>query len=404
MDGIPERVALVSLHTSPAEQAGVGDAGGMNVAIRSLARELAARGVTVDLLTRAITQPRDWQLESGVTVYELAAGSPGPMRKNELAQVSDEFGEAVSALAAQRRYEIIHAHYWLSGIATLPVALALGVPFVQSFHTLGAMKNRLAPPGSVLEGEQRIRSEAYLATQANAIVVGSAAEATALIDEVRAPANSVWVVPPGVDIELFHPNRGDTGRQFRGELSIAHGAPILAVAGRIQPLKGQELAIRALAEIRVDTPPVLVIAGEATPGDDEYLAGLQLVASELGVADRVRFVGALERDDLAELFAVASLTLVPSHSETFGLVALESAASGTPVVGYRSTGLVESVVEGRTGVLVDSRDPADWAATITNLLADGTALHALSETARDHALGHTWAVSATALLSIYSSL
>ena len=401
---MPARVAMVSLHTSPAAQAGTGDAGGMNVAILSLAGELAARGVAVDLLTRANTEPGMRQLEPGVTLYELAAGGTGALGKEDMAAVSDEFGEAVSALAAERRYDILHAHYWLSGIAALPAALALDIPLVQSFHTVAAMKNRLSPPGTAPESERRVRSEAYLASQANAIVVGSAAEATALVEDVRAPAGSVWVVPPGVDVDLFRPNRRDAAHRIRAELSIAPGVPVLAIAGRIQPLKDQALAIRMLGRLRSDPGPVLVVAGEATPGDDSYLVGLHTIATELGVADRVHFVGALARKELAELLAMASLTLVPSHSETFGLVALESAASGTPVVGYRSSGLMESVAEGRSGVLVDSRDPADWAETVANLLADETELRALSESARNHSLAHTWAVSATALLSIYGSL
>jgi len=404
MVGIPERVAMVSLHTSPADQAGTGDAGGMNVAIRSLASELAVRGVSVDLITRAVSEPGMRQLEPGVRVYELAAGGVGPVGKDDLAAVSDEFGEAVASLAAERNYDVIHAHYWLSGVATLPVALELGLPFVQSFHTLAAMKEKTAPSGTAPESERRLKTETYLASQASAIVAGSAAEATALIEDVHAPVGAVWVIPPGVDVDLFRPNRGRRGGSVHRSLATDGEAPILAVAGRIQPLKGQDLAIRAFAAVRNAPQPVLVIAGEATPGDEPYADGLLELAVELGVADRVHFVGALDRERLADLFAVSALTLVPSHSETFGLVALESAASGTPVIGSSTTGLVESVADGRSGVLVASRDPQAWASEISALLEDAPRRHLMSESAREHALSHTWAVSATALLSIYSSL
>ncbi len=408
MVGIPSRVALVSMHTSPAVQPGAGDAGGMNVALRSIATELAVRGVEVDLLTRATGAASERRLEPGVVLHELAAGPQGPIPRGELAAVSDEFGEAVAALAGRRRarYDLIHAHYWLSGIAALPVALELGLPFVQSFHTLAALKERNPAPGSTPEPDRRRHSEQYLAGQATAIVAGSAAEATVLIDEVRAPAERVWVIPPGVDVDLFRPNRTDAEERTREELAVAPGRPILVVAGRVQPLKDQELAIRALAELHAlrGWAPVLVVAGEATPGDEAYAAHLLSLAQELGVAEDVRFVGALRRDRLAELFTAASVTVLPSHSETFGLVALESAASGTPVVGYRGSGMVESIAEGRSGLLVDTREPRDWAEVIARLLDDPQALAHLAGTARDHALAYTWAASATALLGVYGSL
>lgn len=412
MAGFPSRVAFVSMHTSPAAQPGTADAGGMNVALRSLATELAGRNVHVDLLTRAEREPAERELEPGVTLHELEAGPRGPILKDNLAAVTDEFGEAVATLARRTHspIDLIHAHYWLSGIATLPVALELGLPFVQSFHTLAAMKNSLAPAAihaaTPAESDRRIHSEAYLAAQSTAVVAGSAVEATFLIDEVRAPPDRVWVIPPGVDIDLFRPNRADASSRVRDEWAIAPGRPILVTAGRVQPLKDQELAIRTLAAIHTARggSPVLVIVGEATPGDEGYVAHLRNVAAEVGVDQDVRFVGALTRGALAELFAAATLTLVTSHSETFGLVALESAASGTPVVGFRGSGMLESISEGVSGVLVDSRDPQSWAMEIGRLLDDRAVLDQLSATARQHAIGYTWAASAAALLSVYGSL
>lgn len=396
------------MHTSPAAQPGTADAGGMNVALRSLASELAGRGVVVELLTRALGEPSERELEPGVILHELAAGPRGSIPKEDLPAVSDEFGEAVAALARRpgERFDLIHAHYWLSGIATLPVALELGLPFVQSFHTLAAMKNALAAPSAYREPARRVQSEAYLAAQATAIVAGSAAEATFLIDAVRAPADRVWVIPPGADIDVFRPNRADAEARVRQEWGIGSERPILVVAGRVQPLKDQELAIRTLAALHSihGGAPVLIVAGETTPGDDGYFAALRTLAAELGVEQDVHFAGALGRRALAELFAAATLTLVTSHSETFGLVALESAASGTPVVGFRGSGMMESISEGESGVLVDSRDPRVWAETIVRLLDDESLLGALSRSARHHALGYTWAASATALLGVYGSL
>jgi D-inositol-3-phosphate glycosyltransferase len=193
---------------------------------------------------------------------------------------------------------------------------------------------------------------------------------------------------------------------MRGKLRLAGDRPVIVVAARIQPLKDQELAIRAFAEVHAlrGWDPVLVLAGAETPGDEEYGRMLRSLAVSLGVSDDVRFVGALSRDDLADLFAMASLTLVPSHSETFGLVALESAASGTPVIGYRGGGLVEAIAEGASGVLVDSRDPGEWASVIALLLSDPVQLERLQFSARHHALGFTWGATATALLGVYSAL
>jgi D-inositol-3-phosphate glycosyltransferase len=387
---------MVSLHTSPAAQPGTGDSGGMNVAILSLAGQLARRGVTVDLLTRAVGEPGSRSLFDGVTIHELAAGPRGPLQKERLGEVADEFGEAVATLAGRRapRFDVIHAHYWLSGLATLPVALELGLPFVQSFHTVAAMKNAIA---GVDEPERRVRIEMYLANQASAIVAGSAAEATALIDLARAPADHLWVIPPGVDVDLFTPARADAAAaRIRSELAIDPARPIIAVVGRLQPLKDQELAIRALALARPG--PVMVVAGEATPGDEDYVASLRALGGE------VRFVGALPRERLADLLAAASLTVLPSRSETFGIVALESAASGTPVIAYRGSGMVESVADGVSGVLVDSRDPADWAGTIDQLLTDAGRLAALGVRARHHAEPYTWAASAASMLALYRSL
>ncbi|MHC5796900.1 glycosyltransferase [Lacisediminihabitans sp. FW035] len=409
MTGTPNRVALVSMHTSPAALAGSGDSGGMNVSLLATATELALRGVEVDLITRATGDAAVTALAEGVELHELAAGPRGILPKEHLGEVADEFGEAVAQLTGRQaaRYDVIHAHYWLSGLATLPVALELGLPFVQSFHTLAAMKNAALAPGQEPEPERRLRTEMYLANQASAVVAGSSAEVTSLIDDVRAPADRVWVIPPGVDVNLFTPARaGAADARVRSELGIALGRPIIAIVGRVQPLKDQELAIRVLAELHGlrGAAPVLVVAGEATPGEDGYASSLHSIAAELGVLAEVRFAGALSRERLADLLAIATVTLVPSHSETFGLVALESAASGTPVIAFRGGGLVESVSAGVSGLLVDSRDPRAWAQATVSLLDDGAGLQRLSGFARHYAEGFTWAATATALIGVYASL
>lgn len=403
-DGL-RRIAMVSMHTSPVDAPGSGDAGGMNVAMLAIATELAKRGVEVDLLTRASAEPKDVELADGVHLHSLAAGPPIPIPKYRLVDVADDFGEAVATLAGRSapRYDLLHAHYWLSGLATLPVAIELGIPFVQSFHTLGAMKNRSLAPGDEPEPEGRLRGEAFLGSQADAVVAGSAAEVMALIDDLHTPAERLWVIPPGVDTELFDPSRVRHEAALRSHLGLPSGRPILVIAGRVQPLKDQELGIRILAELPMISPgAILVIAGDSM--DADYRARLDAVAADLRVTEDVFFVGALEREILADLYAAAEFTLVTSHSETFGLAALESAASGTPVIAYRGTGLVESVGDRESGYLLDSRDPTAWADVILGHRVDGNRVAAMRRTAREFAEGFTWATSAASHLALYESL
>ncbi len=396
---------MVSMHTSPADAPGTGDAGGMNVAILALAEQLAQRGVEVDLLTRATAVPTELRLADGVTLHALAAGPATPVPKSRLVDVADEFGEAVATLVGrpEPRYDLVHAHYWLSGLSTLPVAIELGLPFVQTFHTLAAMKNRMLAPGDIPEHEGRLRGEAFLANQADAIVAGSVAEVETLIDDLRAPAERLWVIPPGVDTELFTPARARNDRAVRARLGLEPDRPLLVVAGRIQPLKDQELGIRILAELSMVAPsPILVIAGEAA--DAAYRARLEQTAAQHGLEPDVRLVGALDRETLADLLAAAEFTLVTSYSETFGLVALESASSGTPVIAFRGTGLVESVSDGESGYLMNSRDPSEWAAAILAHRADGARVARMGHSGRTFAEGFTWATAAASHLALYESL
>lgn len=406
MAGVIQRVAMVSMHTSPVAKAGTRDAGGMNVAILGVAAELAIRGVEVDLLTRAEGRPGTKQLLPGVRLHELAAGRPGPLALKDLPAVTDEFGEAVAVLArgGGTPFDLFHAHYWLSGLAVLPVALELDVPLVQSFHTVAAMRNASLAPGAPVEPERRTRTEGYLAQQATAVIAASSAEAGVLIDEVGAPPDRIWIVPPGVDLALFSPRPDTVHERVRMTLDIDDDRPIVVVVGRVQPVKGQDLAIRAVAGVRLRGPsPVLVVVGEETPGDTGFTDRLRALAHELGIADSVRFAGALYRDALADLLSAASVTLIPSFSETFGLVALESAASGTPVIAYRASGLVESVADGVSGALLGTRDPAVWAAELSAMLEDPLRRARLASSARVHAERFTWGATAASLLGVYAT-
>lgn len=388
-----ERVAMVSMHTSPAAQPGAGDAGSMNVAILGVAAELALRGAEVDLLTRAAGRPRVTELLPGVLLHELEAGS-GPLAAGELAGVADEFGEAVAVLGRRMPFDVVHAHHWLSGLAALPVAIELGVPFVQSFHSLATMRGE--------QHERRLRSESFLSTQADAVIAASSAEAAVLIDRVGAPADRTWIIPPGVDLRLFAPRTEPERAAIRRRIGVEADRPLVVMAGRVHPGKGHELAVRALAELHGlrGWAPVLAIAGEVATGEEAFAAGVQRLAIELGVAAEVRWLGALDREALAELLGSADVTVMPSESEAFGLVALESAATATPVVASRTGGLVEAVGEG--GVLLDSWEPHAWAIELAALLEHEERRSTLGIAARVHAERYTWAAAATGLLGVYA--
>lgn len=400
-----ERVAMIAMHTSPAAPPGTADAGGLNVTTLGLATELALRGVEVDLITRATAGAQQSSVFPGIMLHELEAG-PGGLPKERLPEVSDEFGEQLARLARRRGYDVLHAHYWLSGIAALPVAIELDRPLVQSFHTLAVMKNALAGEGQPAEPEQRLRSEMFLAHQADATVAVSSAEATVLLDDVGAPADRTWVIPPGVDTGRFSPRGPASHIAVRASLGLEPDRPLVVVAGRVQPLKGHELAVRALAELHAlrGWAPLLVIAGEVTPGQDPFADRLRALADELGVGADVRFVGALGRDALADLLSAAHLTLVPSYSETFGLVALESAACGTPVLASRVGGLPEAVQEGVSGLLLGTREPRYWATEMALLIEDDERREALGRSARTHAERFTWGAAAASLLGVYAAV
>ncbi|WP_206446169.1 glycosyltransferase [Agrococcus sp. KRD186] len=364
----PLRVAVVSMHTSPADRPGKGDAGGLNVLVLESAMALAARGNRVDIFTRSSGAPHTESLAPGVALHALETGG-GIVRKHELPNLADEFGDQLQrfAFAADEPFDVIHAHYWLSGLAALPVALSLGMPIVQTFHTLAEEKNRRIGDDDRPEPERRLLTERYLANEVDAIAAVSRAEVDVLCDGVGASAERVWLVPPAVDTMLFQPAPLAARMDVRARLGVRPEDGLVVCVGRVQPLKGQELAVRMLQHL---PGAVLVLAGDATPGSERYLESLHDLARDLGVEGRVRHIGSLDREALAQLLDAADVVVVPSRTESFGLVPLEAAASGTPVVASRVGGLVESVIDGETGILVDGRDPMDWAQAVGSILED----------------------------------
>lgn len=393
------RITLVSLHTSPNETPGSGDAGGMNVVVREAARALRRLGHDVTLVTRhSAVIPAGRHHMDGNLLVALPVGDPH-LTKEHLPKLVGEFTGELLALPEFRRADVVHAHYWLSGVAAEPAARALSIPLVTSFHTVGAEKQRHARSR---EPRVRLQGEALL-TARTVIVAGSESELQAITDAYGAPQLGARLIHPGVDTSLFAPKlslppvgRGNAAQGLR-----------ITVLGRVQPFKGQDLALDAFEmfvtqypELAVDA--TLTIAGEATPGDAAFLEGLRAQAANAELP--VTFLPAQSRRESARLLGKSDLVLVPSHSETFGLVALEAAATGTPVIASASGGLREAVSHGNTGMLIEGRDPADWARAIAALAEDRARLHELGRDARKSVASRDWSSHAEQLMNVYESI
>ena len=369
----------------------------MNVVVRHQAEAMAALGHQVEILTRRSSpeMPAARRLAAGVTLRYLDAGPLRSVPKGDHEGFIDEFRAQAGTLGP---WDVIHSHHWFSGMAMLPLARELGVPHVQSFHSIAADEATPLSAGERPESVGRMAGEAWLARESDAIVAVSAAEAVTVIDRLGGSADRVTVVLPGVDGTLFHPLRAPAATRS----STEHGYAV--VAGRLQPLKGLDLAIEALAAVPSHLRPDLVIAGDASADFTGYIDELGRLADRHGIGDRVRFVGPRSRVDLAELFRGARVVLVPSHSETFGLVALEAAASGVPVVAQGTGGLREAVLADDTGLVIESRDPLVWAAALTEVLSHPDLASRLAAAARARAEYLDWPRSAAALLDVYCAL
>ncbi len=391
-------VCMVSMHTSPTDQPGSGDAGGMNVVLMGQAVALAARGHRVNIVTRRAdsTSPDVEQLSPRVWLRRLEAGPPAKLPKSK---VSDYLEPCEAALAKLEPFDIYHSHHWMSGVAALPIALSHHRPHFQSFHSLAAPVGSPLSDGEPAEVPERLAAESFLAHH-SAVIAVSLAEAASVIQRFDADPRQVSVIRPGVDHQLFRPTLpGDV------EWASTHGEHwpngYLAFAGRLQPLKAPDLAIEALAAMPAERRPHLVLAGDGSPDFADYRAGLEQLAAERQVENQVSFVGSLSRPDFAAMLRGAQLVMVPSYSETFGLVALEAAASGTPVLAAASGGLVEAVVPGRTGWLMESRDPTSWADVLTQVLAVPEGLARLGHRAYRHSRRYDWQRTARELGKLY---
>ena len=406
---LPRRVATLSVHTSPLDQPGAGDAGGMNVYIVEVSRRLAAQGIDVEIFTRATSSdlPPVVEMAPGVTVRHVIAGPYEGLGKNDLPAQLCAFTSGVLRAEAMHEpgyYDLIHSHYWLSGQVGWLARDRWGVPLIHTAHTLAKVKNALLADGDIPEPRARVIGEEQVVAEADRLIASTDQEASDLVSLYAADPDRVHTIAPGVDLARFRP--GDRAAA-RAAVGVPADAVVLLFVGRIQPLKAPDVVLRAAAQLVEDDPTlaarlrVLVVGAPSGTGLEEPQL-LQDLAAQLGITEQVRFVRPVSPDRLADYYRAADVTVVPSYNESFGLVALESQACATPVVAAAVGGLTTAVADGRSGLLVPGHNPAAFAAALHRIIADRPLAAALAAGGVQHTAGFSWDRTASELVAAYT--
>jgi D-inositol-3-phosphate glycosyltransferase len=406
------RLAVLSLHTSPLAQPGTGDGGGMNVYVRELSSALARTGAMCDVFTRAWSDdlPSVVDIEPGLRVHHVSAGPPRPLPMEALPAVVDEFADGVLKWMEGEQgmgevpFDAVHANYWLSGMAGHTIKHQLNLPLVSTFHTLDRVKAESSPEEVRADSShRRAEAEAAIIRCSDTILASCSVEAAQISDLYLADPARIRIVAPGVDHAFFGP--GDR-RQARRALALEEKGPLLLFVGRIQPLKGVPVAVRTLAALGRDHPDarLVVVGGPSGPDGESEVASIGALVTELGLDGRVSFVPPRPHELLSTYYRAADVCLVPSRSESFGLVALEAAACGTPVVASDVGGLRSLIDHGRTGYLVEDRAPESFAAWVRQIVAEPLLAERLSTGAVMRARRYTWARAAHLLREIDAEL
>ena len=396
------------VHTSPLDQPGAGDAGGMNIYVVESAERMAAMGVSVDIFTRRHSPdlPDIVELSTGVRVRHLNIGA-NSATKEELPALIPNISDAFSAVLEKEKYDVIHSHYWISGKVAMPVAKKFGIPLAHTMHTMARVKNMNLAEGERPEPMIRVQGETQVVAAANALIANTDAEAASLVSLYEACPDNVSVVSPGVDLYTF--TAGSSRKAAREAVGLPQDAHILAFVGRIQPHKGPEVLIRAVAEMLNHSPHlrpklITIIMGGASGTGLGEVERLKDLVSWLNISDVVRFENPVPRAQIPQWYRAADLVCVPSYSESFGLVALEAQACGTPVVATAVGGLRTAVADGISGVLVDGHDPRAWSSVLARLIQEPQRRVLLSMGAIEHASHFGWDATARGTLDIYDRI
>ena len=402
------RIAVLMVHTSPLEQPGIGDAGGMNIYVVESAQRMAAMGVAVDIFTRRThtTETEIVEISPGVRVRYFDCGH-GTLTKEQLPAHIAGLSKVFLRIVKEENYDAIHSHYWISGKVAMPAAKELGIPLVHTMHTMARVKNLNLAEGESPEPMIRVQGETQVVAAANALVANTDAEAASLVSLYDACPDIVHVVSPGVDLYTFTPGQGRSAA--RTIVDLPQDSLVVSFVGRIQPHKGPEVLIRATSELVKHSPLlrhrlIVNITGGASGANTEEVDRLKELATWLAIDDVVRFAPPVPRADLAQWYRAADLVVVPSYSESFGLVALEAQACGTPVVATAVGGLRTAVADGISGVLVDGHDPKAWSSVISRLLQEPQRRVLLSMGAIEHASHFGWDATARGTLDIYDQV
>jgi D-inositol-3-phosphate glycosyltransferase len=397
------------VHTSPLDQPGGGDAGGMNVYVCEVAKRLADLGVEVEIFTRATSSdlPTSVELAPGVTVRHITSGPYEGLDKNDLPAQLCAFTNGVMRVEAVHEpgyFDLVHSHYWLSGQVGWLAKERWGVPLVHSMHTMAKVKNASLAEGDTPEPTSRVVGEAQVVDNADRLIASTAAEAGQLIDLYAADPARVVTIAPGVDLDIFTPGDAVAARR---RLGLEPDAVVLLFVGRIQPLKAPDVLLGAAARLVAANPQlrdrlVVAVIGGPSGSGLAHPEHLQKLAGSLGIADLTRFVPPVAQATLADYYRAASVTVVPSYTESFGLVAVESQACGTPVVAAGVGGLLTAVADGRSGILVNGHDPVDYAAAIGRLVSAPALRAELAAAGVDHARKFGWGATAAHVLDVYT--
>lgn len=401
-----DRVAYLSLHSCPLMQPGSRDAGGMSVYIKELSQAMAAHGVDVSVFTRRTDEatPEVVEVVPGFNVIHVSAGPPAPLPVRELPGLVAEFTESTLAWIDQNAGapDLIHSHYWLSGWAGVLLKEKLHVPLANSFHTLGRIKDLTRHPDDAPEGVIRTLTEEEVIARSDCVVASTPYEFDDLLEHYSADPAALCTSPPGIRHDIFKPGDKTEARRWTG----LGGQPIIVFAGRIQPLKGIDTAIEALSRLRPSASPahLVIIGGPSGIGGEAEVVRLRQLVAQLGVADRVHFIPPVPHEQLASFYQAADIVVMPSRSETFGLVAVEAQSCGTPVVAANVGGLPYIIEDHKSGLLVTGHDPNDYAAAIDAILNDSQLAELLGKGALENSQRFSWDATVSRLLELYDGI